>query len=338
MADRSSERCRVGWVRLQGQSITGLPGAGGLRMETGYVASCSVSHHIAPKQPPVAGLHAIPHLLHEWSVVRHAVGPATREEWLLEPAREQVAILLRPVARTPEVETTSRASIVVEVDTAETDLGPSVCAGACPSLNHHAVVSLAGPTRQYRSPHHPTAFGAGPVPARRVPASTTMLTFTMGLKAHQIGSALLSRVSVANVPAGSPGRHEAALRRSSVNLLRRRLRVDESLAEIGGQLIFGSTKTHAARTVPLPSWVADRLARHMEGLPSEPNALLFTSARGLPVRYSRFRPTVWLPILDRQNLPKTGMHALRHSAAARMISVAWSPKAVQQVLGHGSVA
>jgi len=130
----------------------------------------------------------------------------------------------------------------------------------------------------------------------------------------------------------------AALRRSSVNLLRRRLRVDESLAEIGGQLIFGSTKTHAARTVPLPSWVANRLARHMKGLPSEPDALLFTSARGLPVRYSRFRPTVWLPILDRLNLPKTGMHALRHSAAARMISAAWSPKAVQQVLGHGSVA
>ena len=331
MADRSSERCRVGWVRLQGQSITGLPGAGGLRMETGYVASCSVSHHIAPKQPPAAGLHAIPHLLHEWSVVRHAVGPATREEWLLEPAREQVTILLRPVARTPEVETTSRASIVVEVDTAETDLGPI-------RVRRRMSLAESSRRRQYRSPHHPTAFGAGPVPARRVPASTTMLTFTMGLKAHQIGSALLSRVSVANVPAGSPGRHEAALRRSSVNLLRRRLRVDESLAEIGGQLIFGSTKTHAARTVPLPSWVADRLARHMEGLPSEPNALLFTSARGLPVRYSRFRPTVWLPILDRQNLPKTGMHALRHSAAARMISVAWSPKAVQQVLGHGSVA
>ena len=88
---------------------------------------------------------------------------------------------------------------------------------------------------------------------------------------------------------------------------------------------------------PLPSWVADRLARHMEGLPSEPDALLFTSARGLPVRSSasghRLASNPRPP-----ELPKTGMHALRHSAAARMISAAWSPKAVQQVLGHGSVA
>lgn len=130
----------------------------------------------------------------------------------------------------------------------------------------------------------------------------------------------------------------AALRRQSVNLLRRRLRVDESLAEIGGRLIFGPTKTHSARTVPLPRSLVDQLAHHMESVGSEQGALLFTSARGLPVRYSRFRPTVWLPTLDRLAISKTGMHTLRHSAAARMISAGWSPKAVQQVLGHGSVA
>lgn len=65
---------------------------------------------------------------------------------------------------------------------------------------------------------------------------------------------------------------------------------------------------------------------------------MFTSARELPLRYSRLRPTVWLPILDRLGVPRTGMHALRHSAAARMISAMWSPKAVQQVMGHSSVA
>ena len=30
------------------------------------------------------------------------------------------------------------------------------------------------------------------------------------------------------------------------------------------------------------------------------------------------------------------MHALRHSAAARMIGAGWSAKAVQQTLGHAS--
>jgi integrase len=38
------------------------------------------------------------------------------------------------------------------------------------------------------------------------------------------------------------------------------------------------------------------------------------------------------------DLPIVGLHVLRHSAAARMIGAGWSPKAVQQVLGHGSAA
>ena len=76
----------------------------------------------------------------------------------------------------------------------------------------------------------------------------------------------------------------------------------------------------------------------MENVGQEPDALLFTSARGMPIRYSRFRPKVWLPILDRLGLPRSGLHALRHSAAARMIGANWSPKAVQQIMGHGSAA
>lgn len=44
----------------------------------------------------------------------------------------------------------------------------------------------------------------------------------------------------------------AALRRRSINLLRRRIRVEESLAEISGDLLFGSTKSHAVRSVPIP--------------------------------------------------------------------------------------
>jgi integrase len=56
----------------------------------------------------------------------------------------------------------------------------------------------------------------------------------------------------------------------------------------------------------------------------------------LPLRYSRFRPTVWIPLLARLDVPHVGMHALRHSAAARMIGAGWSAKAVQQTLGHAS--
>ena len=130
----------------------------------------------------------------------------------------------------------------------------------------------------------------------------------------------------------------AALRRGSVNGLRKELRLQESLAEIGGRLVFGPTKSHAQRTVPLPPSVSALLEARLEQIPSEPDALLFTSARGLPLRYSRFRPQVWRPALEKVGVPAAGMHTLRHSAAARMIHAGWPPVAVQQVLGHRSAA
>ena len=90
----------------------------------------------------------------------------------------------------------------------------------------------------------------------------------------------------------------AALRRRSVDLLHRRLEVAESLAEIGGNLTFGPTKTHAARKVPLPPSLLASLSEHVEERTGgSPDALLFTSARGFPIRYSRFRPTIWVPTL-----------------------------------------
>lgn len=132
----------------------------------------------------------------------------------------------------------------------------------------------------------------------------------------------------------------AALRRSSVNFLTRRLEITESLAEISGSLVFGPTKTHANRKVPLtaaPLWamLADHLDAHVG---KAADSLLFTSVRGFPVRYSRFRPTVWVPVLQELGLPVTGMHVLRHSAAARMIAAGWQAKAVQSALGHRSAA
>jgi integrase len=47
---------------------------------------------------------------------------------------------------------------------------------------------------------------------------------------------------------------------------------------------------------------------------------------------------VWRPMLKKLGLPTVGMHALRHSAAARMISAGASPKAVQSIMGHRSAA
>jgi len=56
------------------------------------------------------------------------------------------------------------------------------------------------------------------------------------------------------------------------------------------------------------------------------------------LRHRNFHRRIWVPTLERLGLPPIGLHALRHSAAAALIHSGASPKAVQQILGHRSVA
>jgi integrase len=130
----------------------------------------------------------------------------------------------------------------------------------------------------------------------------------------------------------------AALRRRSVDLLRRRLLVSESIAEVGGKLSFGRTKTHAERALPLPPALAARLEEHLAHVEADPEALLFRSNTGYPIRHRNFLRRVWYPTLSELGLPLVGLHVLRHSAAARMIGAGWSAKAVQSTLGHASAS
>jgi len=57
----------------------------------------------------------------------------------------------------------------------------------------------------------------------------------------------------------------SALRVGSLDLLRRRLRVSRAFVEVRGQLVEGTPKTHQKRTVPLPRFLVDDLAAHVEG-------------------------------------------------------------------------
>jgi integrase len=131
----------------------------------------------------------------------------------------------------------------------------------------------------------------------------------------------------------------AALRRRSVNLLARRLTVEESLAEVSGRIVLGPTKTHAMRKLPLPPSLAVAFERHLdERVDPATDALLFTSPKGKPLRYGNFMRTVWKPTLMELGLPDVGIHVLRHSAAAALIRTGASPTAVQRILGHRSAA
>jgi integrase len=131
----------------------------------------------------------------------------------------------------------------------------------------------------------------------------------------------------------------AALRRRSVDLLGRRLVVEGSLSEMGADLVFGSTKTHAVRRVPLTASLLAAFDAHLDAhVARDPDALVFTSPEGGPLRHSNFYHRQWHPALVRAGLPKVKIHTLRHSAAAGLISSGASPKAVQSILGHASAA
>jgi integrase len=66
--------------------------------------------------------------------------------------------------------------------------------------------------------------------------------------------------------------------------------------------------------------------------------LVFGDPKGGPLRYRYSYMDLWRSALEQLRLPLVSVHALRHLAAARMIAAGWAPKAVQQVMGHRSVA
>jgi integrase len=70
-----------------------------------------------------------------------------------------------------------------------------------------------------------------------------------------------------------------ALRVRSVDALRRRLRVSESVSEVGGKLIWSTPKNHQSRDVPMPRTVAELVVAGTVG--KGPEDLLFTSPAGV---------------------------------------------------------
>ena len=86
----------------------------------------------------------------------------------------------------------------------------------------------------------------------------------------------------------------AALRVRRIDVLRGRLNVSESLAEVGGDLHFGSTKNHRSRTVVIPSFLREMLNHHIVTFcGSDPDGLVFTASNGSPMRNSNFTKNVW---------------------------------------------
>jgi len=129
----------------------------------------------------------------------------------------------------------------------------------------------------------------------------------------------------------------AALRRGRCELLRSRLHVVESLSETSEGLLFGPTKTYQRRTVVIPSFLRDLLAKHLATeVESRDDALVFRSPDGEPLRRGNFSRRLWQPAVEAVGL-ELRPHDLRHTCAALLVADGAHPKAVQVHLGHSSI-
>lgn len=100
---------------------------------------------------------------------------------------------------------------------------------------------------------------------------------------------------------------------------------------------LGTPKTkRSIRTITLPKNLADEIYRACENL--APDALLFTSDSGLPLRSGPFHTRVWQEAVKVANLGvKPRIHDLRHSHASALIAAGVSLPVIQRRLGHESI-
>ena len=107
---------------------------------------------------------------------------------------------------------------------------------------------------------------------------------------------------------------------------------------------LGAPKSRAGkRTIPLAPPVVNALREHQMSLP-RPLRYVFPNGRGNIDFHTTIRSRGFVPaqlqagVVDEAGKPKFGLHALRHFFASWVIEQGFSPKKVQALLGHATIA
>jgi integrase len=145
-----------------------------------------------------------------------------------------------------------------------------------------------------------------------------------------------------------------ALRVKNLDLLRRRVTIAESSAEVGGRKLEpGKTKSGDIRTVPIFEDLATELAAHLDrygkqGKDGELDreAFVFSSSHGTVVRQNNWRSRVFQPAARRANVTRPGkdgkvevprVHDLRHTFASLAAESGYTLHEVKEMLGHSTI-
>jgi integrase len=134
----------------------------------------------------------------------------------------------------------------------------------------------------------------------------------------------------------------AALRPSDIDFLRRRVELRRNAVKVGNTFQVGSLKSHKNRSVALPAFVIDEIARTCQG--KDRDELIWPSPRGGYISGPSLWKTSWLATAVARcqagdpTFPRITPHDLRHTAASLAIHASANPKVVQRMLGHASAA
>jgi integrase len=103
-----------------------------------------------------------------------------------------------------------------------------------------------------------------------------------------------------------------------------------------GELLIGAPKSRAGvRSIALPRPVADLLAAAEDGAPDD---LIFTTARGRPLRRSNFnRQSGWTDAVKAINMPGLHFHDLRHTGNTLAAESGASLRDLMARMGHDSM-
>lgn len=130
------------------------------------------------------------------------------------------------------------------------------------------------------------------------------------------------------------------LRISSLDMLRRRLQVEENAVLVNNRIVVGTPKTHENRSVSFPKFLSEHIARACEGK-SRGQLLLGAGDVHFPRPQNQrgwFNTAVKAAQVEDTDFPRVTPHDLRHTAASLAISSGANVKAVQRMLGHASAA
>lgn len=128
----------------------------------------------------------------------------------------------------------------------------------------------------------------------------------------------------------------AGLRRGRIDLLHRTIRIEEQGTELSsGQVVFGPPKTNAGRRqVAIPGELVPILEDHLSNyVRPEPDALVFTSPEGHPLRRTKFRAR-WIKACRAAGISGLHFHDLRGSGATWAATSGATVRELMARLGH----